>query len=87
MLPGAILKWDQAGNDYMAKLPDGVKMYVWGDLTTPDNLGLRLYQGGAELYVYNTNGDNEFIVKTAVNPYYNDPKTQISFQVDGKRSF
>lgn len=82
VLPGATLKWDQAGNDYMAKLPDGVKVYVWGDLTTPDNMGLRLYQGGAELYVYNTNGDNEFIVKTAVNPYYNDPKTQISFQVD-----
>ena len=60
VLPGATLKWDQSGNDQMVKIPQGVRIQVWGDFITPDKMGLRLYEKDAALYVYNTAAESEF---------------------------
>ena len=83
VLPGATLTWCQTGWDNLAKIPEGVKMYVWGNLKTPDNIGLRLYDGSngaGELYIFNS--DSPFTVNKV-----NGDGTNICFQVDGKAKF
>lgn len=83
VLPGATLTWYQAGWDQMTKIPGGTKIYVWGNLTTPDGYGLRLIDGsnnGGELYVYN--GETPLTIKTA-----NGDLNNVNFQVDSKAKF
>ena len=83
VLPGGKLTWEQAGWDQMVKIPGGTKVFVWGEFTMPDNMGLRLIDGnnnGGELYVYK--GENPLWVKTA-----NGNKSKVCFQVDSKAKF
>ena len=79
ILPDAVLTYCEAGEDNKVKIPKGTKVYCWGNIDTPDNMGFQLYQGGS-LYVYDADAPT-FEVK--------DNKSQwgSSFQIDTESVF
>lgn len=60
ILPGASLKYGEVGYDNMAKIKKGTSIYCWGNITTPDDKGLRLYEAG-KLHIYGSNEEPFFV--------------------------
>lgn len=79
ILPGAVLTYCEAGVDNKVKIPQATNVYCWGNITTPDNMGFQLYQGGT-LYVYDTEAE-PFEVKDNKSQYGS------SFQIDTESVF
>lgn len=79
ILPNAVLTYCEAGEDNKVKIPKATNVYCWGNITTPDNMGFQLYQGGS-LYMYNANADI-FEVKDNKSQYGS------SFQIDTESVF
>jgi hypothetical protein len=84
ILPGAVLTYCESGWDDKVKIKKATKVYCWGNITTPDNMGLRLYDAGL-LYIYGTEGE-PFYVK-ANNNTVNNNNAYSSFQVDPASDF
>ena len=84
ILEGAVLTYCEAGWDDKVKIKKATKVYCWGNITTPDNMGLRLYDAGL-LYIYGTEGE-PFYVK-ANNNTVNNNNAYSSFQVDPASDF
>ena len=84
ILPGAVLTYCESGWDDKVKIKKATKVYCWGNITTPDNMGLRLYDAGL-LYIYGTEGE-PFHVK-ANNNTVNNNNAYSSFQVDPASDF
>ena len=84
ILEGAVLTYCEAGWDDKVKIKKATKVYCWGNITTPDNMGLRLYEAGA-LYIYGTDGE-PFYVKANSNTINNN-NAYSSFQVDPASDF
>lgn len=84
ILEGAVLTYCEAGWDDKVKIKKATKVYCWGNITTPDNMGLRLYEAGL-LYIYGTEGE-PFYVK-ANNNTINNNNAYSSFQVDPASDF
>ena len=83
ILEGAVLTYCEAGWDDKVKIKKATKVYCWGNITTPDNMGLRLYEAGL-LYIYGTEGE-PFYVKANNNTINNNAYS--SFQVDPASDF
>lgn len=79
ILPNAVLTYCEAGEDNKVKIPKATNVYCWGNITTPNNMGFQLYQGGS-LYMYNANADI-FEVKDNKSQYGS------SFQIDTESVF
>ena len=79
ILPDAVLTYCEAGVDNKVKIPKGTKVYCWGNITTPENMGFQLYQGGS-LYVYDAEAET-FEVKDNKSQYGS------SFQIDTESVF
>ena len=84
ILPGAVLTYCEAGWDDKVKIKKATNVYCWGNITTPDNMGLRLYDAG-KLYIYGTEGE-PFYVK-ANNNTVNNNNAYSAFQVDPASDF
>ena len=84
ILEGAVLTYCESGWDDKVKIKKATKVYCWGNITTPDNMGLRLYEAGL-LYIYGTEGE-PFYVK-ANNNTINNNNAYSSFQVDPASDF
>ena len=84
ILSGAVLTYCEAGWDDKVKIKKATSVYCWGNITTPDNMGLRLYDAGL-LYIYGTEGD-QFYVK-ANNNTINNNNAYSAFQVDPASDF
>ncbi len=84
ILPGAVLTYCEAGWDDKVKIKKATNVYCWGNITTPDNMGLRLYDAGL-LHIYGTEGE-PFYVK-ANNNTINDNNAYSAFQVDPASNF
>lgn len=84
ILDGAVLTYCEAGWDDKVKIKKATNVYCWGNITTPDNMGLRLYEAGL-LYIYGTDGE-PFYVKANNNTINND-NAYSSFQVDPASDF
>lgn len=84
ILEGAVLTYCEAGWDDKVKIKKATKVYCWGNITTPDNMGLRLYEAGL-LHIYDTEGE-PFYVK-ANNNTVNNNNAYSSFQVDPASDF
>ena len=79
ILPDAVLTYCEAGEDNKVKIPKGTKVYCWGNITSPENMGFQLYQGGS-LYLYDAEGET-FEVKDNKSQYGS------SFQIDTESVF
>lgn len=77
IFPGAVLKYCEIGWDNMAKIKNATNVYCWGNITTPENKGFRLYEGG-KVHIYGMDED-PFIV--------NDNDGYVTFQVDTNSDF
>ena len=84
ILSGAVLTYCEAGWDDKVKIKKATNVYCWGNITTPDNMGLRLYDAG-KLYIYGTEGE-PFYVK-ANNNTINNNNAYSAFQVDPASDF
>ena len=84
ILEGAVLTYCEAGYDDKVHIKKETRVYCWGNITTPDNMGLRLYNAGL-LYIYGTEGE-PFYVK-ANNNTINDNNAYSAFQVDTESDF
>lgn len=84
ILEGAVLTYCEAGWDDKVKIKKATKVYCWGNITTPDNMGLRLYEAGL-LHIYDAEGE-PFYVK-ANNNTVNNNNAYSSFQVDPASDF
>jgi len=84
ILSDAVLTYCEAGWDDKVKIKKATNVYCWGNITTPENMGLRLYEGGL-LYVYGTEGET-FYVK-ANNNKINSNNAYSAFQVDPTSDF
>ena len=84
ILEGAVLTYCEAGYDDKVHIKKETRVYCWGNITTPDNMGLRLYNAGL-LYIYDTEGE-PFYVK-ANNNTINDNNAYSAFQVDTESDF
>lgn len=79
ILPNAVLTYCEAGKDNKVKIPKGTKVYCWGNIDTPENMGFQLYQGGS-LYVYDAEAAT-FEVRD------NNSQWGSSFQIDTESVF
>ena len=84
ILSDAVLTYCEAGWDDKVKIKKATNVYCWGNITTPDNMGLRLYDAG-KLYIYGTEGE-PFYVK-ANNNTINNNNAYSAFQVDPASEF
>ena len=84
ILEGAVLTYCEAGYDDKVHIKKETRVYCWGNITTPDNMGLRLYNAGL-LYIYGIEGE-PFYVK-ANNNTINDNNAYSAFQVDTESDF
>lgn len=78
ILPDAVMTYCEAGWDDKVKIKKATNVYCWGNIDTPENMGLRLYEAG-KLYVYGTEG--EPLVIRDNGPSYSE------FQVDTESEF
>ena len=84
ILEGAVLTYCESGYDDKVHIKKETRVYCWGNITTPDNMGLRLYNAGL-LHIYGTEGE-PFYVK-ANNNTVNNNNAYSSFQVDPASDF
>ena len=84
ILPGAVLTYCESGWDDKVKIKKATSVYCWGNITTPDNMGLRLYDAGL-LHIYDAEGET-FYVK-ANNNTVNNNNAYSAFQVDPASEF
>ena len=78
ILPGAVMTYCEAGWDDKVKIKKATNVYCWGNIDTPEKMGLRLYDAG-KLYMYGTEGD-PFVVRENGGSY-------AAFQVDTESEF
>ena len=84
ILEGAVLTYCESGYDDKVHIKKATNVYCWGNITTPDNMGLRLLNAG-KLYIYGTEGE-PFYVK-ANNNTVNNNNAYSAFQVDTESDF
>ena len=84
ILEGAVLTYCESGYDDKVHIKKETRVYCWGNITTPDNMGLRLYNAGL-LHIYGTEGE-PFYVK-ANNNTINNNNAYSAFQVDPASDF
>ena len=84
ILSNAVLTYCESGWDDKVKIKKATNVYCWGNITTPQNMGLRLYDGGL-LHMYGTDGP-QFYVKANSNTINNN-NAYSSFQVDPTSDF
>ncbi len=78
ILPDAVLTYCEAGYDDKVHIKKATNIYCWGNVDTPENMGLRLYEGG-KVHVYGYKGA-PFTVRENGESYS-------SFQVDTESDF
>ncbi len=84
ILEGAVLTYCESGYDDKVHIKKATNVYCWGNITTPENMGLRLLNAG-KLYIYGTEGE-PFFVK-ANNNAVNNENSYSAFQVDTESDF
>ena len=78
ILPGAVMTYCEAGWDDKVKIKKATNVYCWGNIDTPEKMGIRLYDAG-KLYIYGTEGEPLVIRDNGSS--YSD------FQVDTESDF
>ena len=84
ILSDAVLTYCEAGWDDKVKIKKATNVYCWGNITTPENMGLRLYDAGL-LHIYGAEGE-PFYVKANKNTV-NNSNPYSAFQVDPASDF
>ena len=78
ILSGAVMTYCEAGWDDKVKIKKATNVYCWGNIDTPEKMGIRLYDAG-KLYIYGTEGEPLVIRDNGSS--YSD------FQVDTESDF
>ena len=84
ILEGAVLTYCESGYDDKVHIKKATNVYCWGNITTPENMGLRLLNAG-KLYIYGTEGEPFYV--RANNNTVNNNNAYSAFQVDTESDF